>query len=160
MIDWRNFSERLEEIKGFGNIPKLTDAEKIYKIFSLYKNVFGKPFKISCNSCFADAFMELRKITEQQLTDMNNLQFTIKKSVILYHPEKRIYNTTNHKLTNEKALWYLCLNPYLIVKFEKFPADWKTQIEGKKCGEFPEIIDINPVKIIYPEPEIDIDESI
>lgn len=140
------------------------DKSLINKIYSAWKEVTGEPYRISCNSCYADCLVEMHVMTEQKFNEkatMKNCDFEFKGgghlcdfSRVIEKDHLKTWVQQNTK-TNEKIYWHLCLlrdtigleatESHIKKIFQRYPIDWADKIQNYKCSNFPELL---PVEIV------------
>lgn len=103
-------------------------------IEELYRQVTGRRIaKTGCQNCYRDAYV----ITTLKLRDMTQLpkesEYKLKAGIIL----RRFGSAELYKLDMraEDAEAWLREHPEDIAKFQRFPADWQTRVNGAQGAQ-------------------------
>lgn len=99
------------------------------------KHFFGKHLNQTRNcDCVKDMFNLVKhKLRKQSIIEIMEKQFVIRKSSLIQssHFQKPI----DHTSSDEDCIKLLKLNPKLINKFEKYPANWEEVVLGKQTNK-------------------------
>ncbi|MDF3076125.1 MAG: hypothetical protein K0S09_14 [Sphingobacteriaceae bacterium] len=112
-------------------IVKINQREKeaLHLLYRLSKRVLGEAVTASCSNCHIKAFHKLTSITYQNLIDMSEQKFKLKKGVLI-DPENNGQHYSNANLTDEIAAKILAKNPKLEKYFESVGTIGKAHDEN------------------------------
>lgn len=116
----------LADISALQNlILKINKREPnaIAELNRLYRLLFGEVVVAGCTNCHIKAYHRLIQITLNDLTEMENQNFKLKKGVRIEYPFNSGQNfTAKTGISNEKATEMLINHPELISRFEVYPG--------------------------------------
>lgn len=106
-------------------------------IETYYKQFTGKEFKrTSCGDCYKDYFIEMSlKLKSLNFITMEELKWQLKKGAVLTSPGVASVLAGRGELDEKDVLEHLAKFPVKIKFFEKYPANWKSLVEGKEAPE-------------------------
>jgi hypothetical protein len=121
-----------------------SDVGLLEAIFSTYKAITGKDWKVTCRSCYFDCYSHLYGLAKnnEYLDRMENKIYHLKKGALLqgFPHGGNDKDCTDATITTELAEWHLKKDPYRIVYFNEFPEDWQKRIGYVKDEPIPEQI--------------------
>lgn len=125
---------RIEEMKArFDESGELSPSDKIF-IESNYERILNKRFTRSgCGQCYRDAFIEIFIHTKKYgIKDMG--KYILKREEVIHVAgDPQVYTRSN--ITDRIAINYLRKYPNAINRFESFPEDWESEVNGKRQNE-------------------------
>lgn len=107
-----------------------SNIEALSRVY-LHRTVSG------CNSCYADAYMELIHLNIDKVMAQENSKFKLKAGALLRDVVNHDISltTTQHNLTDKLALYHLKTNPEYAPLFEKLPRNWQKLADMFVIGE-------------------------
>jgi spore cortex formation protein SpoVR/YcgB (stage V sporulation) len=124
------------------------------QMLKLYADTFNKE---PCGGCPKSFSRYLRELRNQIMAKEEKRAFLFKKDV-MFPIMGTSESYSNENLTDEIALKILSKNPNAIQIFEKFPKDWKEQVETYKIGNTKvstitevEALTVKQIRTLFPE---------
>lgn len=97
--------------------------EALGELNRLYRIVYGETVEAGCSGCHTKAFKRLTSLTINDLHNMENQQFKIKKGVLVEYPfQSGQFFSSALGVSNELATEYLTNHPQMIDQFEVYPG--------------------------------------
>ena len=130
----------MKEVKDFllskENAEQFKDAKKVSPeakamLENIYNRVLRKQMRVSCSSCYHDAFTELYtklKKDEKAFFELYNTTYRLHPGEVLTTFGDAGKNVTNLNLTDKLAKAYLKDNPALASKFAVIPGEEKEEV--------------------------------
>jgi hypothetical protein len=89
----------------------------------LYRIVYGETVTAGCSGCHLKAYKKLTSLTINDLQEMENQDFKIKKGVLVEYPFRSgQFFSSALGVSNEVAVQYLTEHPSKIDQFEVYPG--------------------------------------
>lgn len=122
--------EQIEILKSKGkeiaNKKISNDTYKLLKFLTF--EVLKKQLNSSCSTCCYEAYYEIINFDLNKLKSMKECNYILKKGVLLTEFGKSQFTCNANTLTNELAEYHLKRDPFLHVKFDKIPNDFKIKL--------------------------------
>ena len=112
--------------KEIANNKMSVDTFNLLK--SLTFEVLKKQLNNTCSTCCYEAYHEIINFDLNKLKSMKECNYILKKGVLLTDFGKPQFNCNANTLTNELAEYHLKRDPFLVVKFDKIPSEFKTKL--------------------------------
>lgn len=122
--------ERIELLKTKGK--EIANKKMSVDTFNLLKSltfeVLKKQLNNTCSTCCYEAYYEIINFDLNKLKQMKECNYILKKGVLLTEFGKPQFNCNANNLTNELAEYHLKRDPFLLVKFDKIPSEFKAKL--------------------------------
>lgn len=122
--------EQIEILKTKGKeIVSKKISNDTYKLLkSLTLEVLKKQLNNTCSTCCYEAYYEIINFDLNKLKSMKECNYILKKGVLLSEFGNSQFTCNSNTLTNELAEYHLKRDPFLHVKFDKIPSDFKAKL--------------------------------
>lgn len=121
-----NIEQTWQDIQSLpGLIYKINkkDNEAIQLLDKLSRILFSEPVIAGCSNCHIKAYHKLTNLTYQNLIEMEQRQFKLKKNIALEYPRRSGMHFNSETLTDAMAKDYLINHPDGVSNFDVFPMD-------------------------------------
>ncbi|TZF84514.1 hypothetical protein FW774_05870 [Pedobacter sp. BS3] len=111
------------------------EPQTVEQLRKLHLAAFGERLEKSCGNCITKAYFKISRLTLQNLIDMSEKQFKLKKDALLSYKGDHY---TNANLTDKVAAEVLEKYPKMAKMFESTPAGFepgKKSTPAKPAGE-------------------------
>jgi len=88
-----------------------------------YKATYGHTIEFGCKNCVTKAYMKLSSLTLQNLIDMANAKYKLKKGIRIQYPAFSANFYTSENITDASAEKMLKAHPEMIKHFADYPKD-------------------------------------
>ena len=112
--------------KEIANKKMSVDTFNLLK--SLTFEVLKKQLNNTCSTCCYEAYHEIINFDLNKLKSMKECNYILKKGVLLTEFGKPQFNCNANNLTNELAEYHLKRDPFLHIRFDKIPSDFKAKL--------------------------------
>ena len=122
--------EQIEILKTKGKeiANKKMSLETLNLLKFLTFEVLKKQLNNTCSTCCYEAYHEIINFDLNKLKSMKECNYILKKGVLLTEFGKPQFNCNANTLTNELAEYHLIRDPFLHVKFDKIPIEFKAKL--------------------------------
>lgn len=144
--------KEIQKLHDLNYLLSKKDSKATAELNRIHFLVFGSNVDISCGNCRIKAFHKLTSLTLEQLKEMENQKFKIKKGQLLEYPfgSGQVFSA-NSGISNENAEKILAKYPKLIESFEVYPGSESESKEYKPLAKKKE----EPKKGVKDEPKKD-----
>lgn len=149
--------ERLKALQAdkrqFANNSELssrlkTDYDFRKEVEVLYKHFLNKTVQ-GCNSCYADAYVELIHLNIEKMKEKEECLFTLRAGALLRDKGGNSkYLCSNANITDELALYHLKTNPKCVELFDALPKGYQKLVEEFKIPEKEQEVLDNQIELI------------
>jgi len=122
-----------------------TDTYKLLKFLTL--EVLKKQLNNTCSTCCYEAYYEIINFDLTKLKQMKECNYILKKGVLLTEFGKPQFNCNANNLTDKLAEYHLKRDPFLHIRFDKIPSDFKTKLIDLCINVKTNVIKIEEAKI-------------
>ena len=112
--------------KEIANKKMSVDTFNLLK--SLTLEILKKQLNNTCSTCCYEAYHEIINFDLNKLKSMKECNYILKKGVLLTEFGKPQFNCNANTLTNELAEYHLKRDPFLHIRFDKIPNEFKVKL--------------------------------
>ena len=102
------------------------DTYKLLKFLTL--EVLKKQLNNTCSTCCYEAYYEIINFDLNKLKSMKECNYILKKGVLLTEFGKPQFNCNANNLTDKLAEYHLNRDPFLHIRFDKIPNEFKVKL--------------------------------